>query len=431
MENNISQHASKDQPSVEAMLARAEILFEQGCHQESLDISLQITRIHPELPVPWFNAAYNCLKLRRWQDAIRYAQTSLAHGGTRVELWDTLAFAYGELGQPEQARHYGLQALETRDYYFNQEPCIPLTELPSMPPLPGVQTCQRNVISFSLFGGNSQYCETAILNTQEQPGIYPHWICRFYVDNSVPASVIERLQKGGAQVMHVDGAAARWPGPMWRLLALADPLVHRILFRDADSVISRREAAAVNQWLTSGKRFHMMRDHCSHVELILAGMWGVAAGSLPPLGKLMERFMSAPPASRIIADQYFLRRYVWPYARASLMQHDSVFGFMGAANFPPEFPPEKIRDKILFVGANEGGQVITAKTDLPDESKVIWKLFRSEKQNDGPTSEQLICAYPAVVRKGVVTIHIPVRYWLWIKQDMAYIRVVENNNMAA
>ena len=43
---------------------------------------------------------------------------------------------------------------------------------------------------------------------------------------------------------------------MWRFAALDDAALHRILFRDADSVISEREGQAVQAWIDSGKLFH-------------------------------------------------------------------------------------------------------------------------------------------------------------------------------
>jgi hypothetical protein len=273
--------------------------------------------------------------------------------------------------------------------------------------------------AFSLFGNHPKYCETAVLNVQAQPDVYPNWMCRFYVDNSVPDHVIARIQKGGGEIVPVTGPAAQWPGPMWRLLALNDPQAHRILFRDADSVISRREAAAVQQWLASGKRFHMMRDHGSHVELILAGMWGVVAGSLPPLEKLMERFMSKPLESRHFADQFFLRRYIWPYARASLMQHDSIFGFMDAAPFPDGKRPDD-----FFVGGGYGAAFVATKIDLPNGSSVTWQLYWIEKPENGPTREELVCSYPATVQDGTLKIHMPVEYVQRYRQGTARIALV-------
>jgi hypothetical protein len=295
-----------------------------------------------------------------------------------------------------------------------------------MPPPPSARTRERNIIAFSLFGSDSKYCEPAVLNAQEQARIYPHWVCRFYVDGSVPDSVIARLAKSGAQIVPVAGPAAQWPGPMWRFLALDDPLAHRLLFRDADSVISRREAGAVAQWIAGGQRFHNMRDWCSHTELMQAGLWGAVGGSLPPLEQLMHRFLSAPLASRYFADQFFLRQYVWPYASTSLMQHDSVFGFMDAAAFPDGTRPED-----FHVGCTESLE-LPFKTDLPEGSAIIWALFRTEQHDDGQNREKMICAYASTVQDGTVKAHIPRRYVRWIEQGTARVRVrlIESTTLA-
>jgi hypothetical protein len=313
-----------------------------------------------------------------------------------------------------------LQTLNIRADLASGEPAIPLPNLPPLPPLPSAQTRNRNVIAFSLFGGNSKYCEPAVLNVQEQSSIYPHWVCRFYIDDSVPESVINRLQSGGAQIVRVEGAARQWPGQMWRLLVLNDPQAHRILFRDADSLISRREAAAVSQWLNSGKRFHIMRDDGGHTELILAGLWGAVSGSLPPLDKLMENFMSAPLNSQHFADQDFLRQYVWPYAKDNMMQHDSVFGFMNAASFPDGERPD-----VSHVGCVESSPFFTAKCNLPDGSEVTWALYWIiKKHDDGQIRGELVCSYPGKVYEGAVRAQIPARYARWLQQGTACIRII-------
>jgi hypothetical protein len=409
---------------MQAALARMRALHEQGHYQQSLDISLQIAHDHPDAADAWNGAAANCLFLARWQDVIGYAKKGLA---LRDNLfgYDALAHAYGYLGQEKQARRYGLKTLEMRACHFNASPPILPPALPPMPPPPSAQTRQRNVIAFSLFGRDAKYCETAVLNVQDQPEVYPDWVCRFYVDGSVPARVIQRIREHGGQVVLVEGAAAQWPGPMWRLLTLDDPRAHRILFRDADSVISRREAAAVAQWVGSAKRFHMMRDWHTHTELMLAGLWGAVAGSLPPLKQLMRRFMHAPLTSRHFADQFFLRQYIWPYARASLMQHDSVFGFMDAAPFPDVQMPAG-----HHVGCAES-VTCTAQSHQPDGAEHAWALYRIEKGADGQTREKLVCSYASVVQGGLVKVHIPARYARWMQQGTAQMRSITGNNSAA
>jgi hypothetical protein len=53
--------------------------------------------------------------------------------------------------------------------------------------------------------------------------------------------------------------------------------------RDTDSRLNCQELLAVEEWLRSGQPFHVMRDHIYHMELMLAEMWGGAAGVLPNL----------------------------------------------------------------------------------------------------------------------------------------------------
>ena len=67
----------------------------------------------------------------------------------------------------------------------------------------------------------------------------------------------------------------KWPGAMWRFLAINDPEAEYVIFRDADSVVSHRESEAVAEWIESGHSFHTMRDSGSHTALILAGMWAL------------------------------------------------------------------------------------------------------------------------------------------------------------
>jgi hypothetical protein len=419
MKGKVKTPPNKIQAWIDAAARRMKVLHEQGRYQEALNISLQMARAYPNLAGAWGNVAAHYAGLGRWQEAIDYAQTALARGGNTFELYDTLSSAYGQLGQWEQARRYGLQALNMRARHFSHAPVIPWPESGPMPPPPGAQTRERNIIAFSLFGRDSKYCEPAVLNVQEQPRIYPHWVCRFYVDDSVPENVIHRLRAGGAQIVPVIGPALQWPGAMWRFLALNDPLAHRILFRDTDSVIARREAAAVRQWAASGKRFHMMRDSGAHTELMLAGQWGAVAGSLPPLDKLMERFVSAPLESRRFADQFFLRQYIWPYAWNSLMQHDAIFGFMNAAPFPTARAAGEHN-----VGYPEGAAFFAIKSDLPDGAEIAWSLYQLAKRDDEKIREKLICSYTNAVHNGTLKVYIPERYMNWIKQGAACVRTM-------
>jgi hypothetical protein len=139
----------------------------------------------------------------------------------------------------------------------------------------------RNVIAFSLWGNNPAYIHGAIVNARIAPHIYYGWIARFYCDSSVPSDAIDELRRAGAQIVVVQDPALQAVKPMWRFLASDDTTVDWFVCRDADSRLNCQELIAVDEWLRSGRPFHVMRDHIYHMELILAGMWGGAAGVIP------------------------------------------------------------------------------------------------------------------------------------------------------
>lgn len=63
-------------------------------------------------------------------------------------------------------------------------------------------------------------------------------------------------------------------GRVWRFLPIGDPTVNIFVSRDLDSLPTMRERAAVSEWESSNKTFHVMRDSQWHKTEILAGMWG-------------------------------------------------------------------------------------------------------------------------------------------------------------
>ncbi|WP_339772514.1 hypothetical protein [uncultured Pseudosulfitobacter sp.] len=190
----------------------------------------------------------------------------------------------------------------------------------------------RNIIAFSLWGDRPEYITGAIVNAQIAQHIYVCWTPRFYCDNSVPADAIHALRAYGAQVVLMDRPEHQRYRPMWRFLVSDDPDVNVFICRDADSRLNAKELLAVNAWLESGKRFHIMRDHIYHHELILAGMWGGTAGVLPNIAGLLgddTRYFDNK-----FGDQAFLADFVWPLIREDVLIHDTHFRYPKARKFP-------------------------------------------------------------------------------------------------
>ncbi|MHA7849682.1 tetratricopeptide repeat protein [Roseovarius sp.] len=368
--------------------------FQSGAFDKALAVSRNLIARGVKHPNVYSDAGVAAIKLELWRDAITYATRALSLDPRHLTSLDTLAHAHGALREWPKAAQAGRRALSVRDAMVaNQDPsALPLSACPA--------TADKDVIAFSLFGGSSKYCETAVLNCIDQPEIYPGWLCRFYVDDTVPDQIVTRLQDNGAEVIAVPPEMQKWPGPMWRFAAYDAPDVRRVIFRDADSVISQREAGAVRDWIASERAFHAMRDIGSHTELLLAGLWGVVKGALPSMTQMIEAYLAKPVQSAHFADQFFLRQYVWPFARRDILQHDSIFGFMDGI----AFPDGPHRDDF-HVGYAEGSPFLTFTSALPDGADVVWEIYAAT--GDDPRT---ICRYPGVIRDSKLQAHVPARY---------------------
>jgi len=138
------------------------------------------------------------------------------------------------------------------------------------------------------------------------------------------------------------------PQRLSRRFAVADdPSVGRFLVRDCDSVINAREARAVDEWIASGKPFHIMRDWWTHTDPVLAGMWGGMAGVLPSMRSLLGAYRSKHLETPNW-DQWFLRDSVWPLIRDHALIHDRYFASRQAVPFPGDIPAGN-----LHVGQDE------------------------------------------------------------------------------
>lgn len=379
-------------------LEASKALFLQHYRSGEFDKALAVTRMlisegvrHPNV---YADAAVAAIRLERWAEAIKYATLALPHDPRNLACLDALSHAHGALRDWPRCAKAGHRALSLR------AEMVAASEKIALPCAPCPPSADKDVIAFSLFGGNSKYCETAVLNCMEQPALYPGWSCRFYIDETVPAEIVARLQEHGAEVIVVPATIRRWPGPMWRFAAYDAPDVRRVIFRDADSVISQREAGAVRDWIDSKRAFHAMRDIGSHTELLLAGLWGVVKGALPPMAQMIDAFLAEPVGDAHFADQYFLRRHVWPFARADILQHDSLFGFMEGKAFP-EGPH---RDDF-HVGYTESSPLLTFSSTLPEGTDVFWEIHEAT-EGRGKT----ICRYPGKIRDGQLQAHVPARY---------------------
>jgi len=181
------------------------------------------------------------------------------------------------------------------------------------------------VISFSLYGNNPKYTIGAIKNSELKDTFFPDWEMRVYHNDSVPNNVLEEL-KGNGVVLINTGVDQGFSNAMWRF-APASEKVECFISRDCDSRLFERDAAAVQEWLDSGKCFHIIRDHPGgHAWEISAGMWGARGCFVEDIQSKIDQYIQTSSwVNDRAVDQRFLQEIIYPRALESLFLHDEYF----------------------------------------------------------------------------------------------------------
>lgn len=179
------------------------------------------------------------------------------------------------------------------------------------------KTDVRKILAISVFGDNPRYVMGVYKQVHLAKYFFPEFERMIFVDKP-------QLYKLDATVIKMPAAT---DGQFWRFLAGSSDAA--VIFRDADSRITIREAGAVEEWLQSDKTLHLIRDHDRHapsIAKIFAGNFGFKGPW--PVDTLAAMVKAMYANYRYGRDQDFLRDYVYPrYEHDSLTHgHDGWFG---------------------------------------------------------------------------------------------------------
>jgi len=179
----------------------------------------------------------------------------------------------------------------------------------------------RWVVSYSLYGSSNRYTANALHNANAFAAVYPGWEMWVYHNRQVPQDTLEQLTVHPF-VRLIDGDALDITAAMsWRFLVASDDTVARYAIRDIDSHIGVREKAAVDEWVASGRLFHVMRDHPSHCNYAMSGgMWG---GTHAAYRQMKAELTKRAVGNEYMDDMNFLNGLVWATAKRSVLQHDA------------------------------------------------------------------------------------------------------------
>jgi hypothetical protein len=210
----------------------------------------------------------------------------------------------------------------------------------------------KKVISFSLWGDNPTYTIGAIKNTELAVHFYPDFECWVYIHkDSVPNNIIEQLQRcPNVKVIFKTGDLNLHKPMTWRFESIDDPEVEINMSRDTDTRLLLREKLAVDEWIESGKLFHIMRDHPHHMNSkypIMAGMFGT---------RKIKRITSwiCMLNSQVLIDRYddqrFLNDVVYPVIKNDCLIHSSFGKLLNEPGEQVRKFPIDYCEKFYFVG---------------------------------------------------------------------------------
>lgn len=192
-------------------------------------------------------------------------------------------------------------------------------KLPSPAPNPLARHSSGLRVALSVFGSSPRYLDGARECVRMYGEMFPGWDVSIHGADNLPAHYLDQLSSfQGVRIVLHPGEGHGAEATAWRFAEALDPSARVVIFRDADSRPSPRERAAVDEWLTSGKLFHVMRDHPAHGVPILAGLFGARGKGLGVLGTKLQDYNFS---TAWFSDQEFLASSVYPTAIKSLLVH--------------------------------------------------------------------------------------------------------------
>ncbi len=291
-----------------------------------------------------------CLsELGNYTECIKYCNNIISIDSENDLAFDRLSNCFGMLGNIDKARKAGTKSLIIKDKkYTHQSLNLKIHIEKEVEKIIHSQVKKKNICSFSLFGNNPRYLRGALYNIIVGKELFPDWIMRFYVDNTVPSELKDALRSLDAEVLEQESNQPRDRKLCWRFLVASDPEVGKFMVRDCDSAFSIRESIIVDEWINSKKIFHIIRDYYTHTDLILAGLWGGIANIITNINNIIDDFLNIYIGRNKNIDQFFLGKVIWPIVKQSCLIHDRYFDA-----FSPKRPPMKhFRTKNDHIGSN-------------------------------------------------------------------------------
>jgi len=206
---------------------------------------------------------------------------------------------------------------------------------------------KHKLISFALFGEDPKYRTGMMANVRAASRFYPGWKLIIYCDKLNHDALVQQELGPGTECILQKAESQGVEGMSWRFLAALRDDADAVIFRDADSIFTPRETAAVTEWLASRKDTHIIRDHPYHRSPVMGGLFGVRGRARELLAELVRARMLSHRLTEYGDDQVFLTKDFYPKVIKTVMVHTNCVRFYPELTRP--LPPDQPGDH--FIGA--------------------------------------------------------------------------------
>jgi len=222
----------------------------------------------------------------------------------------------------------------------------------------------KKIIAFCLFGNDQKYFSNIDACMASYRQFFPDWAIRVYVSRDVQEVIVDRLKLSG-EVIVMKSGGIDYRYTFWRFLVLDDSGISIALIRDIDSVASNREKLMVDAWIASGKKLHIIRDHPSHVDLIMAGMWGMVTNGVSQ--QMKKKILQFKKVNKFGVDQAFLKSVYYEFEtdmfvndickrfnneEPMIIPHDDTYFYVGEINSINPYKERHINELKNFIHQN-------------------------------------------------------------------------------
>lgn len=169
-----------------------------------------------------------------------------------------------------------------------------------------------SVFSFCLYGHNPKYTLGMIENVKIINDKFNDWYIYIYYNN-VPENILEQLQLYNNVVL-IKSSYTNHKTMLDRFKPIDNIDVDIMMIRDADSRIHDRDLWAINEFINSDKKLHIIRDHRYHQRPIMGGLFGMKKGFIDFNIENAIKIFEPNHEDAYQVDQNFLEHFIYPIA---------------------------------------------------------------------------------------------------------------------